>query len=83
MIEKRKGICIWTAVEGLSLRLASTPSRRANRNGQRVPDQPISEPAIAFQAMILKPTGMGGVSTEIFCRHAMVLTADHRRRREK
>jgi hypothetical protein len=28
MVEKRKGICIWTAVGGLSLRLASTPSRR-------------------------------------------------------
>src|SRR5271169_3592431 len=28
MVEKRKGICIWTALGGLSLRLANTPSRR-------------------------------------------------------
>ena len=28
MVEKRRGICIWISVGGLSLRVASTPSRR-------------------------------------------------------
>jgi hypothetical protein len=28
MVDKRKGICVWVASEGLSLRFAKTPSRR-------------------------------------------------------
>ena len=31
MVEKRKGICVWAAVAGLSLRFASSPSRRGSQ----------------------------------------------------
>ena len=45
---------------------------------QALPDEPISDPPEnCFPSDDPKPTGRGGVSAEIFCRHAVVLTADH------
>jgi hypothetical protein len=66
MVERRKGMCVWTAGDALMAR-ASSPvslSNPANQCRQAPTDQPVRQATVAFLPMIFGPSGAGGFRRE-------------------
>jgi hypothetical protein len=67
----------WPATPSRYASLPVAGPRPADRSGERIKDQPISQHAVAFPAVVLEPGGMSGIGVEIFAAHRVMLAADH------
>ena len=49
----------------------------AHGKSQNISDQAVGKRAVAFEAMVIEPGGVGGIAAEMLGRNAVMLAADH------
>jgi hypothetical protein len=56
----------WPATPSRYASLPIAGPRPTDRSGERIKDQPISQHAVVFPAVVLEPSGMSGIGAKIF-----------------